>query len=70
MAAVLISSGAIAQTLTEPNPPPKTPPAPVTKSHPAAHVKDCSAYGPGFRAMPGSDLCIKVGGSVTVEVGH
>jgi Porin subfamily len=65
--AVLSSSGAVAQTLTDPNPKPSAPPAATTKSRPAAHVKNCAIYGPGFMAMPGSDTCIKIGGGVTVE---
>ena len=68
---VVIASGAIAQTLADPNPKTNgTPPTVTTKSRPAAHVKNCSAYGAGFMAMPGTDACIKVGGSVTVEAGH
>ena len=64
----LNSSGAVAQTLTNPNPKPSAPPRPATtKSRPTAHLKTCSMYGPGFMAVPGSDMCIKVGGGVTVE---
>jgi hypothetical protein len=66
--AALSSSGAAAQTLTDPHPKPSAPPAPATtKSRPTAHVKNCSIYGPGFMAMPGTDTCIKIGGGVTVE---
>jgi hypothetical protein len=65
------SSGAVAQTLADPNPKPAAPPPTVTtKSHAAGHVRNCSAYGPGFMAMPGSNMCIKIGGGVTVEAGH
>ena len=64
----LNSSGAVAQTLTNPNPKPSAPPpTATTKSRPTAHLKTCSMYGPGFMAVPGSDMCIKVGGGVTVE---
>ena len=64
----LSSSGAAAQTLTDPNPKPSAPPPPTTtKSRPTAHVKNCSIYGPGFMAMPGTDTCIKIGGGITVE---
>jgi hypothetical protein len=68
---VVAASGVVAQTLTDPKP--KTnasQPAVTTKSRPAAQVKNCSAYGAGFMAMPGTDMCIKIGGSVTVEAGH
>ena len=70
--AIAMSSAAIAQTLTDPNPPTTSsqPKAAVTKSHQTAHVKNCGAYGPGFMVMPGTDMCIKVGGGVTVEAGH
>jgi Porin subfamily len=69
--ATCASTGVLAQTLADPNPRPTAPPSTVTtKSHSARHVKNCSAYGPGFMAMPGSDMCIKIGGGVTVEVGH
>ena len=65
--AALSSSGAAAQTLTDPYPKPSAPPAATTKSRPTAHVKNCSIYGPGFMAMPGTDTCIKIGGGVTIE---
>ena len=71
MSVAAISSRADAQTLADPNP--KTnapPPIATTKSRPTARVKNCSAYGAGFMAMPGTDMCIKIGGSVTVEAGH
>jgi Porin subfamily len=68
---VVIASSVDAQTLSDPYP--KTtasPPAATTKSRPAAHAKNCSAYGAGFMVMPGTDMCIKIGGSVTVEASH
>jgi hypothetical protein len=68
--AVVVSPGA-AQTLTQPNPQTKTPPpAAAAKSRAAGHVKTCDAYGAGFRNIPGTDACIKIGGGVTVDVGH
>jgi hypothetical protein len=69
--AVVVSPGAMAQTLTQPNPQPKSPPPTVTtKSRPAGHVKICDAYGAGFVNIPGTDACIKVGGGVTVDAGR
>jgi len=62
---VTISAGAGAQTLTNPNPPPSRPP-PAVKPDTSAHVKSCGAYGPGYVNIPGTDACVKVGGSVTV----
>jgi hypothetical protein len=68
--AIVVSPGA-AQTLTQPNTQTKTPPPAVTtKSRPTARVKTCDAYGAGFRNIPGTDACIKIGGGVTVDVGH
>jgi hypothetical protein len=67
---ISIAPGA-AQTLTQPGPQTKAPPPTVTtKSRPAGHVKTCDAYGAGFRNIPGTDACLKIGGSVTVDVGR
>ncbi len=67
--AIVVSPGA-AQTLTQPSPQTKTPPPVATKSRPTGHVKTCDGYGAGFRNIPGTDACIKIGGGVTVDVGH
>jgi hypothetical protein len=70
MLATVVSPGA-AQTLTQPNPQTKPPPPAVTpKSRPTGHVKTCDAYGAGFRNIPGTDACLKIGGGVTVDVGR
>ncbi len=37
------------------------------KAKPVEYVKVCSLYGAGFYYMPGTDLCIKVGGWVRFE---
>ena len=37
------------------------------KAHPVEYVKICSLYGAGFYYMPGTDICIKVGGWVRYE---
>src|ERR1700746_1149680 len=37
------------------------------KAKPIEYVKICSLYGQGFYYMPGTDLCIKVGGWVRAE---
>jgi hypothetical protein len=64
----IAGSSALAQTLTQPNPPGRwTPPRRAAKSHPSAHVKSCDAFGAGFVAVPGSDACVKIGGWVSVE---
>jgi hypothetical protein len=54
-----------AQTLTDPRPPARTP---LTTAHPEnKQPKPCPAFGPGFVQIPGSDTCVKVGGSVQVQ---
>src|SRR5579872_979340 len=38
------------------------------KARPVQYVKVCSLYGAGFYYMPGTDMCIKIGGWVRSEV--
>ncbi|MGB6535070.1 MAG: porin [Xanthobacteraceae bacterium] len=38
------------------------------KARPVQYVKICSLYGAGFYYMPGTDMCIKIGGWVRAEV--
>jgi Porin subfamily len=38
------------------------------KARPVEYVKICSLYGAGFYYMPGTDLCIKVGGWARAEI--
>jgi hypothetical protein len=69
---VVVSSG-LAQTLTQPNPASQaktSPPTVAAKSRQTGHVKTCDAYGAGFRNIPGTDACLKIGGGVTVDVGR
>jgi hypothetical protein len=40
------------------------------KAKPIEYLKICSLYGPGFYYMPGTDLCIKVGGWVRAEAAY
>ncbi len=54
-----------AQTLTNPNP---ARPAAAASSQHGKPLKSCPMYGPGFVQVPGSDLCVKVGGSVQGDV--
>jgi Porin subfamily len=49
------------------NQPPKHPPKSRT-IHPAGG-NSCAQYGVGFARIAGSDTCIKIGGSVSVEGG-
>src|SRR6202020_1880995 len=39
------------------------------KAKPVEYVKVCSLYGAGFYYMPGTDLCLKIGGWVRAEYG-
>ena len=62
------SSGAIAQTLMEPNPKPKlSQPSGLAKPQSGLRTKSCSGFGAGFVQVPGTDTCVKIGGYVTME---
>ena len=59
-----------AQTLTNPNPPPKSSAAPSVGAAKPARVgrtKSCSEYGDGFVYVPASDTCVKLGGFVSFD---
>jgi hypothetical protein len=61
---------AAAQTLANPNAPPKWSPQPGAKSRTTAQTKkSCKQFGAGFVNVPGTDTCVKIGGYVTVEGG-
>ena len=66
MLAVMAGASAVAQPLTDPHPPLKHPTA---KPSSAERMKPCSAFGAGFVQVPGSDICIKIGGFAEGEVG-
>jgi Porin subfamily len=54
-----------AQTLTNPNPPTR---ASATTAPPEnKEPKSCPTYGPGFVQVPGTNTCVKIGGSVQVQ---
>jgi len=40
------------------------------KAKAAGYVKICPQYGPGFYYIPGTDICLKVGGLVFAEAGY
>lgn len=67
----LTAADAAAQTLTNPNPPPKwSAPQHAAKSRTAAQTKkSCKEFGAGFVAVAGTDACVKIGGWVTMEGG-
>ena len=37
------------------------------KAKPVEYVKICTLYGAGFYYMPGTDICLKIGGYVRAE---
>lgn len=39
------------------------------KTRPLGQARNCSAYGAGFRRVPGTDMCMKIGGWVRAESG-
>ncbi|MGN8119713.1 porin [Labrys sp. 22185] len=40
---------------------------PLTKGEAVEYVKVCSAFGPGFFYIPGSDTCLKIGGEIRAD---
>src|SRR5688572_14413983 len=40
------------------------------KAKPVEYVKICSAYGAGFYYIPGTDICLRVGGAVRADYYH
>jgi hypothetical protein len=65
LVAVLLSWGAVAQQSKQPQKSTsnsKTPHIPASRN-------PCAQYGPGFVKVAGSDMCVKIGGGVGVEVG-
>jgi hypothetical protein len=63
--ALAMETSVQAQTLTNPNPQPR----PTATSAPQENkeLKSCPAYGPGFVQLPGTNTCVKIGGSVQVQ---
>jgi hypothetical protein len=37
------------------------------KGKPPGHAKNCSVYGAGFQYVPGTDVCMKIGGWARAE---
>jgi hypothetical protein len=63
--AVLPAWVAVAQQSNQPR---KNPPKSKTL-HPPVSGNPCAQYGPGFVKVAGSDMCVKIGGSVSIEAG-
>ncbi|MBY0382574.1 MAG: porin [Xanthobacteraceae bacterium] len=73
LAVLACGEAALAQEQTAPRRPKlkslhATEPAtkPVTRPH---STSSCSEFGAGFARLPGSDTCIRIGGSVSVGAG-
>ena len=64
-----VCAGASAQTLTNPDPKPAPQPsAPLRLNRKRRNApKSCRAFGAGFVQLPGTDACVKIGGSVTTD---
>ena len=68
--AATLADAACAQTLVDPSfQTAPSRPQPGAKSRASANMKSCSEYGAGFVNVPGTNACIKTGGTVTVESG-
>ncbi len=68
MVTVLGVARSSAQTLTNPDPKPAPALRAPAKSQAQERVKPCPAFGAGFVQLPGTDACVKIGGSVTTDV--
>ncbi|MGA7790056.1 MAG: porin [Xanthobacteraceae bacterium] len=68
--AASVSAFDSAPTLTNPDAKTSPPPPPMSAKSPATgRLKACSAFGAGFVQLPGTDACVKIGGTVTTDVG-
>ena len=67
MSALLSAEAAFAQTRL-PADTSKQIESPVTGASKAPARNPCSAYGPGFVRVEGSDTCVKIGGGIGVGV--
>ena len=66
--AVATAASLHAQTLADPNPHPR---APTRTAQPETRQpKSCPAFGPGFVQVPGTETCVKIGGTVQVQGTH
>jgi hypothetical protein len=73
IAASLLASPVMAQSSDPPNLP-KPPQPSKTLSRPlpmkgASSASSCTAYGPGFVKVEGTDTCVQIGGAVSIGVG-
>lgn len=69
LVAVLSGSAVLAAPASRPKPDDASPPDRFPPAKRAAGSNPCAAYGPGFIKVEGSDTCMKIGGSFSVDVG-
>src|SRR5919109_2246958 len=43
--------------------------APLPEPHPVEYVRVCDTYGTGYYYIPGTEICLKVGGYVRYDIG-
>ena len=63
--AMLTTWGAVAQQ--SPHKPPKN--SPKSGAIDKTRSDPCAKYGVGFAKIEGSDICVKIGGGVTIDAG-
>jgi len=68
IAAGSLVGGAYGQTLVNSTPHRESAPSLPKQSRPAAK-NNCAQYGAGFAPMPGTTMCIKIGGYIEGSVG-
>jgi hypothetical protein len=68
LVAVLPASAVQAASASRPKPDTTTPADRLPPAKSAAG-NPCAAYGPGFIKVEGTDTCMKIGGSFSVDVG-
>jgi hypothetical protein len=69
VAVALLASPAMAQSSNPPKVPKQTPSGKTPPVKGASSASSCAAYGPGFVKLEGSDTCVHIGGSISVEAG-
>jgi hypothetical protein len=69
--ALVIAAQSVASALAEPSSNKRDQPAAAAKptAKHAAPGNPCSAFGPGFVKVDGSETCVKIGGAVSVGAG-
>ena len=69
LVAVLSGSAVLSAPVSRPKPVYTTSPDRLPPAKSTAGSNPCAAYGPGFTKVEGTDTCMKLGGSFSVDVG-